>query len=474
MKYDIWQILAGKLHLNFSDSASFLTLKEDKIPQRYNTSSDLIYNKSKEVILNNLENSKRKVYNIELITIDKDATDYATFQSHNNRTTSNQYGIFITYLHKSSIKNATWHLLRSTDKGKTFQIIHISSMNKLSSAPTIESDEEGNVYVLLNDVFNNTSHFLKFSRANNFRKPLVWKRHHIGGGGKFASAYDPIRRCIYYIASAGGKALYIKRLNLEGDLVHYEARDCKRDTVSNGGGVQMLTVEGKEGYAHYPHLFVTDDGSLFFSWTTTPNHPVYLYRAIFFAWSTSGGKSWHNLKGVPLDSPIVSDISGQATWVSLKSELSNHTWLANSIVLDAKIHFFYQHQDVNDASRFAQQRYVRFDRTTKTKDIDVDRIAGRTIEIINLDGFFVRYKNSSKPHMYIVSRTTDSRIGILFSPDNGTTWCDHARSDVVTSAYSISGNQYVSADGYIMGTFTEDGRKVRFFRVPSLHESACP
>jgi len=64
-----------------------------------------------------------------------------------------------------------------------------------------------------------------------------------------------------------------------------------------------------------------------------------------------------------------------------------------------------------------------------------------------------------------------NRLVCLVSDDNGNTWRDHAVSDVLINPYAIGGCRKVTADGWIIGSFTdqtpEGGGKVYFFRIPA-------
>src|SRR3954453_5945696 len=87
------------------------------------------------------------VRTIELTTIDPDATGYGTFQSHNQKVLANKAGIFATSLHRhtSAYEPANWRLSRSTDGGRTFTVIFES--DNPTKAPSIETDDESNIYL---------------------------------------------------------------------------------------------------------------------------------------------------------------------------------------------------------------------------------------------------------------------------------------------------------------------------------------
>ena len=59
--------------------------------------------------------------------------------------------------------------------------------------------------------------------------------------------------------------------------------------------------------------------------------------------------------------------------------------------------------------------------------------------------------------------TTD----LLVTYDNGATWHDYAQSENgFVGLYAIGGCPQLTADGYVIGSFTERGRRVHFLRIP--------
>jgi hypothetical protein len=66
------------------------------------------------------------------------------------------------------------------------------------------------------------------------------------------------------------------------------------------------------------------------------------------------------------------------------------------------------------------------------------------------------------------------RIAALVSRDRGTTWQDLARTETPHRPYAIGGYRLVTEDGWLVGTFTEQGAtepataqdsRVMFFRI---------
>src|SRR5262249_26012299 len=123
-----------------------------------------------------------------------------------------------------------------------------------------------------------------------------------------------------------------------------------------------------------------------------------------------------------------------------------------------------------------RQHYVRYDLKTAQREIDLQpEFKGRNLSLRGLDGFFATHRTRSGSALYCIGRDASAnRLVCLASDDQGASWRDHAVSDAVTNPYSIGGCRDVSADGWIIGSFTDQiasttdsggGSKVYFFRI---------
>ncbi|NOS72281.1 MAG: hypothetical protein HOP33_20445 [Verrucomicrobia bacterium] len=91
------------------------------------------------------------------------------------------------------------------------------------------------------------------------------------------------------------------------------------------------------------------------------------------------------------------------------------------------------------------------------------------------DGFFATPAREPHSPLYCVGQDAASnRLVCLESEDNGETWRDHAVSEAVMNPYAIGGRREVTADGWIIGSFTdqtpEGGGKVYFFCIPAARK----
>ena len=161
------------------------------------------------------------------------------------------------------------------------------------------------------------------------------------------------------------------------------------------------------------------------------------------------------------------DDTGPTDRITLDDEFEIHSWLSNLIVKDGKAHFAYAAQ-----AESWRQHYVRYDLATAARDVDLyPTFEGEEIRLASLDGFFASRAGLPEAPLYYVS-SAGGRLGCLASDDNGETWYDYAVSEESWNPYSIGGARELTADGAIVGTFTDfrlaDGRdvsQVHFFRI---------
>jgi hypothetical protein len=425
---------------------------------------------------------------VEITEVDEDATAFGTFQSHNQKVVVNAYGIFMTYLHKrhccdSSLNSccdiddpfctdevtkdcrdagrdaiSTWRLLRSVDGGATFTTIYEGRHG--TTPPVLETDWQGNIYLAHPDTFQGgqNAYLMRFLASNNFQNPATatltgpWNQ-------KFAMEIDEHRGQLYFFG--WGDKFFRIRISDLAILAEYQ-----------------LTQDGTNAEMHYPHLYLDDYGHLYLAWTTVRINPAlngqcgnnHAYWSIHFMRSLDGGVTWRKPSGQILTPPIIADNTGPTDEITPADERCVSTWLSTFLVKGDKAHFVYfADAPVN------KQHYVRYDLVTSQIDRNVVPFMGDTISVRNLDG--VCATRRSIKEIFCVSMSTDNRIAVLRSEDNGLTWRDHALGPV-SPTYSLGGSPQITYDGYIIGSYTEspdfndptEEEIVRFFKVASLAE----
>lgn len=254
---------------------------------------------------------------IELTSVDDGAIAYATFQSHNQKVVSNRHGIFVTYLRSAAedYLAQTWRLLQSTDGGRTFNTIFEET--RATNPPVLETDQNGELYLTRPDFVDGHAYLSRFAAPD--AKPVTTKL--VGGSaGKFCQLLDETRQRIYYLAHSG--AFHIA--GTDGSVLK---------------SAQLL-VAGTKAVTQYPHLTLSDDGTLYAAWTTN-NLNEYLYRSIQAMKSPDGGETWLTLDGKLLTLPIISDDTGPTTRISHDDELDVHSWLSSFLWKQGKLHFVY-------------------------------------------------------------------------------------------------------------------------------------
>ncbi len=375
---------------------------------------------------------------IEIVCVDEDAFGYATFQSHNQKVVSNRNGIFMTYLkkrHNQAYTSQTWRLARSVDGGRTFSVLFEAT--DPTNPPVLETDEVDNIYLARPDFVDRHAYLYRFLAEEGYARPHV-TRVEKGSAGKYCMMYDRNRGQLTYFA--------------HNNTFHAVWLD---GTVRSS---QTILKTGPTACLQYPQLSLDPDGTLHAAWTTNKNDE-YLYTDIHYMQSGDGGKTWRKMDGTPLDLPVVADYHGPADQVNLDDEYDHHTWLSSFMVKGGKLHFVYKYAAPGDRAR---QHYVRYDVKTARREVDVwPEFKGDRISLSHVDGFFASRAEWPGSPLYCVL-AQDGRVACLRSDDNGEGWQDHAISErrfatheKMSNPYAIGGCREVTADGYVIGSFTD-------------------
>ena len=391
---------------------------------------------------------------VETVCVDQEAHGYATFQSHNQKVVANQHGIFMTHIRTRNEPYTAqqWRSLRSTDRGQSFTVIYEAT--DATNPPVLETDAAGNIYLVRPDFVDHHAHLYRFLADKAFRDPVITPIPN-GGAGKFCMVLDPKREQLYYFAHNG--TFHV--VGLDGQVRR---------------SIQLL-AQGANAAPQYPLLSMTPDGALYAAWTSQ-KHGVYMYWDIHHMCSMDAGQTWRNLDGSALSVPVPADDSGPAARVTLDDEFDVHTWLANFIAKDGKLHFLYLAQ-----TEPTRQHYMRYDAATGARDIHCQPdFKGDALQIHTFDGFFATRPGAPRPGaprpgapIYCVG-AHEGHVVCIVSPDNGATWHDHARSEQVFNIYSLGGCREISDGGYIIGSFTDQKgsnltteckSQVHFFRI---------
>ena len=378
---------------------------------------------------------------VETTLVDDNATGYATFQSHNQKVVSNSSGIFMTHIHSrnESFTAQQWRLSRSTDDGKTFSTVYQST--DATNPPCMETDEAANLYLARTDFKGTDAYLYRFLAEKNYTEPLITN---IPGASadKYAMVLDRRNRRIYYYPRH-----FLYTLALDGQVKH------RVEVLRHGDNARIM----------YPLLSLAPDGVLHTAWTTQ-KHEKYLYWDIHYLANRDSGSTWRRFDGSAVSIPAKDDNSGPTDCISLADEYGFHNWLASFMVKDGKVHFIYASQ----TSPVNRQHYVRYDLKTGKRDINVyPDLTAKALTIRSLDGFFVTRSSLANAPLYCIGNCA-GKIGCLASDDNGATWYDYAVSRQAFVPYSIGGCREISADGSILGSFTDTRDppgKVYFIRI---------
>lgn len=384
---------------------------------------------------------------IDPVCVDEAATNYATFQSHNQKVVANAHGIFMTHIRTRNEPYTAqqWRLSRSTDGGRTFETIHEAT--HATNPPVIETDSAGNLYLVRADFEGGGAYLYRFSPDRDFAAPQITTLPG-AAAGKYAMRLDEPRKRLYFFSHNNR----FFTVGLDGETVERTE----------------LLKAGEHAVLQYPHLSLARDGTLHAAWTTQ-KHGVYLYWDIHHMLSRDGGKTWRTMAGQPLAPPLAADGTGEATRITLDDEFEVHTWLSSFAVWQGKAHFLYLAQ--HDTPR---QHYTRYDIATGQEEQRTQPVfAGESIRLQGLDGFFAIGRE--RGGLFCVG-ANGGRLACLASWDHGKTWHDHAQSKREFRLYSIGGYRWTTSEGYIIGSFSDTtgqeelldrNTRVYFFRIPT-------
>jgi hypothetical protein len=394
---------------------------------------------------------------IELTCVDPAATGYGTFQSHNQKVVANRRGLFMTHIRtrNEAYTAQQWRLSWRRDGGRSFETLQEAT--HATNPPLLESDTADNLYLVRPDFIDGHAYLYRFFVTNDYRQPAITRIPN-GAAGKFAMVLDQSRRQLCYFA--------------HNNTFHLIGLDGVVRLSTN------LLTAGKSAILQYPLLYLDTANALHAAWTSQ-KHSVYLYWDIHYLHSPDGGINWRTMSGKPVALPVVADEGGPADRITLDDEFDVHTWLSSFLIKDGKAHFLYLAQ-----TNPPRQHYVRYDLKTARRDIDLQpEFKGQQLSMRGLDGFFTTQRGRPGSTLYCVGRdATATRLVCLASDDNGISWRDHAVSDLVANPYSIGGCRDVTADGWIIGSFTEQiapttdsggGSKVHFFRIRAGKDGAA-
>jgi hypothetical protein len=386
---------------------------------------------------------------IELTCVDPAATGYGTFQSHNQKVVSNRRGFFMTHIRtrNEAYTAQQWRLSWSRDGGRSFETLYEAT--HATNPPLLESDDADNLYLVRPDFSDGHAYLYRFRATNDYRQPAI-SRIPNGAAGKYAMVLDQSRGQLCYFA--------------HNNTFHLVGLDGTVRLSTN------LLTAGKSAILQYPSLCLDAANTLHAAWTSQ-KHGVYLYWDIHYLHSPDAGISWRTMNEKPVLLPVVADQGGPADRITLDDEFEVHTWLSSFLVKDGKAHFLYLAQ-----TNPPRQHYVRYDLKTAKRELDIQpEFKGQQLSLRGLDGFFAAHRAKPGSTLYCIGRdASTSRLVCLASDDHGVTWRDYAVSDPVANPYAIGGCREVTADGWIIGSFTEQiapttdsggGSKVHFFRI---------
>jgi hypothetical protein len=407
-------------------------------------------------------------------------SSYASFGSWDQHVVSNQGGVFVAYSYEDDNHHTPdyWRLARSTDGGKSFQIIYDSAQDGSNIVPpAVETDQAGNVYVIAptnqQGILAGPTLFYRFSPSNNYGAPSMHKLS-IGGAGKYSTVYDPTRNLIDILFWAYG--------NPHANFFSVTPAGAVAKSVT-------LFTPGDERHAvpEYPILTLAPDGTIFAGWSTLDNKlwdsgsgTQNYYDAHFLA-SADGGTTWIG-PGGPVSLPVLGDDTGPTFEIVQTSDptqfqpwgtpqyTGNWNLLQSMAYNKGQLSFFYGGplpQPHND--------YARMNWSTRAFDERIQPYFGPSDGAFKISGQGGSFSQDATGagRLYFTGVTFHfggPRPVIMYSDDGGETWYEGALSDGWSGmATYVNSARELGSDGSVIGSFDVPGSSgsptsVYFFR----------
>ncbi len=372
---------------------------------------------------------------------------YATAQSHNQLLVGNSRGIFLAYLdafRHGPEKKSSWTLLHSEDKGGSFRTLYHASG---SVAPTVETDEEDNIYVFSSEEVEGGGGklvFYKFASSHDFQlqttKSITITKHF----NRINAYYDRGRRLFYFFPDIEAPFMILDK---NGEVVR---------------SVQLFFT-GSNAILEYPHLAM-DGPDLFLAWTTATPIMPYRYYSIHWMRSHDGGRSWAAPDGGAIQPPIASDDTGPFP------AISRGAWLSSFRATKGALHFMYLSE--------GREIYRRIAPEQPGSSSEPASWEAEGLGIHSLDGFLTVHGRSGTIYAIGADYRQQNPEGlapiiVLKSFDEGKNWHSHARSTALYRPYALGGPRFTLDHFGIIGMFTNfkgshdpPANDLIFFRVP--------
>lgn len=397
--------------------------------------------------------------------------ELATFQSHNTKVVSTNYGIFMTYSYSDQLADpskGTWRLARSIDGGSSFSIIYHGDHS--TKPPVLDSDQDGNIYLIHSqsiDISSIPAKFYKFSPENGFKAPVVVRDIPGASTGKYTMQLDRARQRIYFIT--------LTTSNETSQLSNFFALDYSGNLVRSKALIKAAP-DGKGGWEwlQYPHLDIDANGRLYFAWVTLPDNPVaglaIQYKGPYYVYSDDGGDSWRSpsyVGAIPL--PFYSNDNGPGLRVIAATDQNlGSNYLSNMTHRDGYLHFSFQTRFPNGTYKQNYVSYTAGMGQQQGSSLISGFWNGGSISIAQDQGFFVNEIFSpnffTSPRLLKLGITTTAdgiQSPALISRCTGCTNWSESGTDAVslplaknTEMKGLSGNRQQSDRKEVLGMFT--------------------
>lgn len=316
-----------------------------------------------------------------------------TFGSFNRHVAEINGTYYVSYDNNSYV-----HIVKSTDKGHTWNDLYSPNGHECILAPVIDIDKKGRLHVIWEDL-HGKGHYMRFSG-----EPLKLDIDKEAGScnTKYSMIYSNVDDVLYW-SRREGMDLYIVKLDTEGNII---SKTCLVLGVGKWGN-------GEEHWdAHYHSMYTDGKGRLHLIycphvWPDSSDATKYIRRKVLYMYSDDQGSTWRRA-----DSRIIELPFNANDFINGGTEISTEEYGYTTAILANLKHVHILYQTRNSPNDYLE-KYIRLSR-------DTGKIEKRyVIEGLSLHASIIEDKKSDT--LYIFGECNS--VPILYaSYNNGDSW----------------------------------------------------
>ena len=135
---------------------------------------------------------------INPVIVDSQANGYATFQSHTQKVLANSKGVFMPPTPHEKPKRHRPAMAPLVQRRQRTTLLDLYEETNATNPPVIESDSEGNLYLIRVDFVKGNASLYRFLASEPYHHPTQTLIPN-GAAGKYAMAIDEERNQIHFL-----------------------------------------------------------------------------------------------------------------------------------------------------------------------------------------------------------------------------------------------------------------------------------